>query len=81
MRVDLVDKVEHDADRDEKARAAEETRKAVADVKRIRNERRNDRDDRKERSADVRDSEHDLLQIVRRAAAGTITLDKRAASD
>ena len=80
MRVDFIDQIKHDADRNEEARAAEEARKTVTNMQRIRNERRNNRDDRKERRADIRDTKHDFFEIIRRAAPGTISLNERAAS-
>lgn len=49
-------------------------------MKRIRDERRNDRDYSKEGSADIRNAQHNLLKVIRRAATGAISLDEGAAS-
>ena len=80
MRVDFVDKVENDAHGNQQARAAKEASKTITDVKRIRDERRNNRDYSKEGSADVRNAQHNLLKVIRRAATGAISLDEGAAS-
>ena len=76
MRVDFIDQIQTDAYGDQQACAAKETSQAVTDVQRIRNERRNDRNNGKEGSADVGNAQHNLFKIVGRTTSGSVTLNK-----